>query len=84
MNHAIIANHLSEIYTLTWSEYDKCKRDIELMLGLVDLDIVLLEPKPVAPEENSSAAVIAKFEKWEHKNWWSLMLINDLLQIPSW
>lgn len=28
-----------------------------------------LEPKPVAPEGNSSAAVIAKFEKRENKNW---------------
>lgn len=37
------------------------------MLSLMDLDIVLLEPKADAPEKNISSAFLAIFEKWDRK-----------------
>lgn len=46
------------------------------MLSLMDLDIVLLELKSYAPEEDNRTTVIAKSEKWGRSNWLSVMIIK--------
>lgn len=79
MRHAVIDNQVSGIENLTGFNYKKWKRDIEFTLGLMDIDIAILEPKPATPEEGSSATVISKFEKWERANRLSLMLIKRFM-----
>lgn len=58
-SHAIIANQISGIDSLT--------KFVELMLGLTWIDIVLLKPKLIAPEENvlSYCSYIWKVGKWK-------------------
>lgn len=76
MSHTILANHLTGMATLTWSNYKKRKIDIELILGKMDLDSTLLVPSLNASKENYSPDVVAKFEKWERTSRWSLMTIK--------
>lgn len=54
IRYAIIRKQLQGTESLT--------RLVELMLGLVELKIVLLEPMLVTPEENVSIATIFTFE----------------------
>lgn len=55
-----------------WSNYTKWWRDIELALGLMDLDICRLEDKPTI----SSSVTKMRLEKWERLNCLSLMIIK--------
>lgn len=55
---------------------EKWNRDIELMLGFIELDIALLESKPVASKDCSSIATRVKFKKQESPNRLSLMMIK--------
>lgn len=41
------------------------KRDIELTIGLMDLDLTLIEPKSDSPYANNSIANNLRFEKWK-------------------
>lgn len=61
-NHTVIANIFSGIATMIGSYYKK-KRDIELNLGLIHLDLTAIEPKRDSPTDNSPVAVKAKFKK---------------------
>lgn len=50
VNHAVVANQLSAIETLIGSNYTKQKRDTELTLGLMELDLALIELNPDSPD----------------------------------
>lgn len=46
ISHAVIASQLSGIEVLTRFNYKKWKSDVELTLGLMDIDVAILEAKP--------------------------------------
>lgn len=68
MNHAVIANQLSTIRTPTRFNYPKWKRDIELTLGLMDLDLALIESVLGTPDADSSIANKLSLENGRRQN----------------
>ncbi|CAN6724086.1 unnamed protein product [Malus baccata var. baccata] len=55
--------NFNNIETLTRSNYNKWKEDVEMVLGLMDLDLALKEEKPTAITVESTADHKAKSEK---------------------
>ncbi|OIT28409.1 hypothetical protein A4A49_62189, partial [Nicotiana attenuata] len=71
-----ITTQLNSIQTLTSSNYKKWKQDVEIVLGLMDLDFALTEHKPAEPITTSTADEKAKYEKWMKANKLSLMIMK--------
>ncbi|OIT37006.1 hypothetical protein A4A49_66137 [Nicotiana attenuata] len=71
-----MTTQLNSIETLTGSNYKKWKQDVEIVLGLMDLDFALTEQKPAGPTTTSSADEKAKYEKWMKANKLSLMIMK--------
>lgn len=67
---------MSAIKALTRSNYKKLRRDIELTLDLMNLDMCLLEAKPITIDVDVS--IKARLEKWE-KSRLSLMVIRQTI-----
>lgn len=82
------ASHLSTIKTLTGSKYKKWRRDIELALGFMDLDMCLLEANP-SVSDGDDVITKAVLDKWKRSNRFSRMFIrktiseNNFGGIPS-
>ncbi|XP_020426582.1 uncharacterized protein LOC109950850 [Prunus persica] len=58
---------INSIESLTGSNFKKWKRDLEIVLGLLDHDLALREEKPEVTA-NSNAEQKQKLEKWEKSN----------------
>ncbi|XP_075099082.1 uncharacterized protein LOC142175970 [Nicotiana tabacum] len=71
-----MTNQLNSIETLTSSNYKKWKQDVEIVLGLMDLDFALTEQKPIEPTTTSTADEKAKYKKWMKANKLSLMIMK--------
>ncbi|XP_070025472.1 uncharacterized protein [Nicotiana sylvestris] len=71
-----MTTQLNSIETLTSSNYKKWKQDVEIVLGLMDLDFALTEQKPTEPITTSIADEKAKYDKWMKANKLSLMIIK--------
>lgn len=41
------------------------RRDIKVALGLIDLDMYLLEDKPIVSSDDHSSGTKTKYRKWE-------------------
>ncbi|XP_019236811.1 PREDICTED: uncharacterized protein LOC109217039 [Nicotiana attenuata] len=67
---------LNSIETLTSSNYKKWKQDIEIVLGLMEVDFALTEQKPAEPVTTSTTNENAKYEKWMKANKLSLMIMK--------
>ncbi|XP_043705412.1 uncharacterized protein LOC122655271 [Telopea speciosissima] len=65
---AIPSSYLSSIPILTGIPIEKWVEDLELHLGLLDLDLALREPKPSPLTDSSTTEEKAKFEKWDNAN----------------
>ncbi|GMY38171.1 hypothetical protein FCV25MIE_33415, partial [Fagus crenata] len=57
-----VNNQTSVIETLTGNNYKRWKEDVEMALTMMDIDIVMREPKPPALTAGSSASLKAHFE----------------------
>ena len=51
-------------------------RDVELALGLADLDVPLISEEPPQPTEESFTKRKAYFQKWEKANRLSIMIMK--------
>ncbi|XP_009789792.1 uncharacterized protein [Nicotiana sylvestris] len=71
-----MTTQLNSIETLTSRNYKKWKQDVEIVLGLMDLDFALTEQKPTEPANTSTADENAKYEKWMKANKLSLMIMK--------
>nr|XP_009785691.1 PREDICTED: uncharacterized protein LOC104233928 [Nicotiana sylvestris] len=71
-----MTTQLNSIESLTSSKYMKWKYDVEIVLGLMDLDFALTEKKLVEPITTSTADEKAKYEKWMKANKLSLMIMK--------
>ncbi|XP_016651498.1 PREDICTED: uncharacterized protein LOC107881677 [Prunus mume] len=70
---------LSSIETLNGPNYDKWKLDIEVVLGLMDLDLALIEDKPAALTASSTSEQKLKFKNWETSNRMSLLVMEKTI-----
>ncbi|KAM1132605.1 hypothetical protein ACFX19_047678 [Malus domestica] len=68
--------NLSSIEPLSGGNFKKWKQDIEIMLGLMDLNLALREDELALLDENSTADQRLKFEKWEKANRMYLMVMK--------
>ncbi|XP_052171530.1 uncharacterized protein LOC127787509 [Diospyros lotus] len=71
-----VGNQTSTIETLTGTNFKRWKEDIEIQLGLMDLDIALHENEPPKPTVRSSIEEKARYEKWGRANRLSLMIMK--------
>uniref|UniRef100_A0A1U7XG09 Uncharacterized protein LOC104236374 n=1 Tax=Nicotiana sylvestris TaxID=4096 RepID=A0A1U7XG09_NICSY len=71
-----MTTQLNSIETLTSSKYKKWKQDVEIVLGLMDLDFALIEQKPADPTATNTADEKAKYEKWMKANKLNLMIMK--------
>ncbi|CAN6546754.1 unnamed protein product [Malus baccata var. baccata] len=71
--------NFNNIETLTGSNFKKWKEDVEIVLGLMDLDLALREEKPKSITAESTADEKMKFEKWERANRMSMMIMKKAM-----
>ncbi|XP_050117686.1 uncharacterized protein LOC126595426 [Malus sylvestris] len=69
-----LAMNLSSIKPLNGGNFTKWKQDIEILLGLMDLDLALREDEPTPLDEKST--IDQRLEKWEKANRMSLMVMK--------
>ncbi|GAV92126.1 UBN2 domain-containing protein, partial [Cephalotus follicularis] len=76
VNTTSIANCMSSIEVLNGSNYKKWRQDLDIVLGILDLDLALREERPELPAVDSSHEVKAKYDKWEKANRMCLMVMR--------
>ncbi|XP_050156195.1 uncharacterized protein LOC126630073 [Malus sylvestris] len=62
--------------SLTGTNYKKWKQDIEIVLGLTDLDVALREKEPDVPEKDDSTKIKNKYEKWHKANMMAILIMK--------
>ena len=67
-------NQLCLIETLNGNNNARWKSDVELALGLADLDLALLKDEPQEPTNESTAEEKAYYQKWVRANRPSIMV----------
>lgn len=70
------AMNLSSFEPLSGGNFKRWKQDIEIVLGLMDLDLALCEEELAAVTEDSTADQRLKTKKWEKANRMSLMVMK--------
>lgn len=70
---------INSIMPLDSSNFKTWKSDIEITLGLMDLDIAILSDAPNPPAANASVTEKNRFAKWEKANRLSLMIIKKCI-----
>lgn len=73
------AMNFSSIKPLSGENFQKWKQDIEIVLGLMDLDLALREEEPEPLANVSTAEQRLKHEKWEKTNRMSLMVMKKTM-----
>ncbi|RVW86998.1 Retrovirus-related Pol polyprotein from transposon TNT 1-94 [Vitis vinifera] len=76
MNPTAITGYLSGIEQLSGANFKKWKEQIGIVLGCMDLDYASREPTPTKPTSESTNEQKALYEKWEHSNRMSLMIMK--------
>ncbi|XP_034200471.1 uncharacterized protein LOC117615492 [Prunus dulcis] len=71
----LIMNH-NTIETLTGSNYQKWKQDLEISLGFLDYDFVLKEDPPQEPAADASAETKTKFARWNKANKMAILIMQ--------
>ncbi|BFG37775.1 hypothetical protein CerSpe_240490 [Prunus speciosa] len=70
---------LSSIETLNGPNYEKWKLDVEVVLGLMDLDLALIEDKPAALTASCTSEQKLKLKNWETSNRMSLLVMEKTI-----
>lgn len=70
---------LSSIETLNGPNYEKWKLDVEVVLGLMDLDLALIQDKPAALTASSTSEQKLKLKNWETSNRMSLLVMEKTI-----
>ncbi|XP_062005369.1 uncharacterized protein LOC133722499 [Rosa rugosa] len=63
-----VMSQMTKIETLTGSNFKKWKEDVEIALGLMDIDLPLRVPEPPKITDTSTRLEKDKAEKWESNN----------------
>ena len=75
-------NQLCSIETLNGNNYARWKSDVELVLGLADLDLALRKDEPQEPTNDSTTEEKAYYQKWVRSNRLSIMVMKKSIS-PS-
>lgn len=67
---------LNTVEPLTGMNYKNWKQDLEIVLGVMDMDVALRTDEPPMPAEGCSSNQRSKYEKWQKSNRISLMIIK--------
>ncbi|XP_043710401.1 uncharacterized protein LOC122659346 [Telopea speciosissima] len=67
---------LASIPVLSGNNYKRWVEDLEINLGLLDLDMALREPKPGDPTDVSTNAERVKMKKWMTVNWKCILVMK--------
>ncbi|KAM1124536.1 hypothetical protein ACFX11_040123 [Malus domestica] len=68
--------NLNTVEPLTGVNYKKWKQDLEILLGVMDMDLALRTEEPPMPNEGCTSSQRSKHEKWEKSNRICLMIIK--------
>ena len=82
VSQIVVNNQLCSIETLNGNNYVKWKSDVELPLGLDNLDLALLKDEPQEPNNYSTAKEKAYYHKWVRANRLSIMVMKKSIS-PS-
>jgi len=80
MNLTLIQRHLTEIETLTESNYSTWEMKLQIVLGFLDYDFVLTEDKPIIDPTTTNAkkpATQVPIDKWVKANKMSILIIKS-------
>ncbi|KAM0986384.1 hypothetical protein ACFX2C_013563 [Malus domestica] len=66
--------NLNTIEPLTRMNYKKWKQDLEIVLGVRDMDLALRSDEPLLPNEGCTTSQRSKHEKWHKANRIYLMI----------
>ncbi|XP_028945241.1 uncharacterized protein [Malus domestica] len=61
---------------LTGVNYKKWKQDLEIVLGVIDMDLALRTEEPPLPIDGCTSSQRSKYEKWQKSNRISLIIIK--------
>lgn len=89
MSPSTVATHVKGITQLSGTNFPQWKEDIQLVLGIMDLDHALREAAPTAPTNGDDAATNAEANKqydmekqrWERSNRMSIMIMKNSISI---
>ncbi|XP_050140417.1 uncharacterized protein LOC126616408 [Malus sylvestris] len=70
---------INSIEPLSGNNFKKWKRDLEIVLGLLGINIALIEEKPAALTNTSTNEQKLKFEKWENCNTLCLLIMENTI-----
>ena len=77
MNPTVITSYLSSIEQLSGENCKKWKEQIGIVFGCIDFDHALRESEPTKPNFENTNEQKPLYEKWEHSNRMSLMIMKD-------
>ncbi|XP_048439691.1 uncharacterized protein LOC125477004 [Pyrus x bretschneideri] len=69
-------NAVNTVQTLSGTNYKKWKQDLEICLGLMDLDMATREDSPPEPATDATVDVKSNYEKWQKANRIALLVIK--------
>lgn len=82
MNPTTISNCLSGIEPLNGANFTAWKEQINIVLGVMDLDYALrVKVPPTIPTATSSIEQKADYERWEKSNRMSLMIMKNSISV---
>ncbi|KAM2147950.1 hypothetical protein ACFX1Q_004634 [Malus domestica] len=67
---------VNTVQTLSGTNYKKWKQDLDICLGLMDLDVAIREDSPPEPAADATVDVKAKYERWLKANRITLLVIK--------
>jgi len=81
LDAAAIQRQLTGVEPLSGSNYSRWKSQLEIVLGYLDYEFVLIEDEPEKATNDSSDAVKLKHQKWEKANRMSLKIIRNSIRL---
>ena len=76
VNVSVISANINNIPMLNGTNFKKRKELITILLRCIDLDYTIRIERPPALTNDSTIEERANFEKWEHSNYMSLMIMK--------
>ncbi|GAV74952.1 UBN2_2 domain-containing protein [Cephalotus follicularis] len=81
LSPSIISGYLSGVVPFNWTNFLTWKEQIGIVLGVMDLDHALRTDTPTAITAQSTTEQKASYEKWEHSNRMSLMIMKSSISV---
>ncbi|XP_017437956.1 uncharacterized protein LOC108344005 [Vigna angularis] len=73
---AYLSANLNSVSVLNGINFKDWKENIEIVISCMNLDLTLTIEKPLSLKDSSTCDERTKYEKWDHSNRMSLMIIK--------